>query len=139
MKLIPFRNSLLDDFFDAKFYDSFPTNSVNSMKTDISEKDGNYLLDIELPGYKKEDINVSLKDGYLNVSASTNNTSETKDDEGNIIRRERSRGSVTRSYYLGKDYSQEDISAKYDNGELKITIKAVDQQVIAEKHSIAID
>lgn len=139
MKLVPFRNSLLDDFFDDRFYDFNSLSNISEMKTDISEKDGNYLLEIELPGYKKEDVNVSLKDGYLTVTANRDVDNQETDDQGNIIRRERSRGSVSRSYYLGKDHSQEDISAKFDNGELTITVKAVDQKAIVEKHSIAID
>lgn len=139
MKLVPFKNSLLDDFFDDRFYDFKPMNSVSEMKTDISEKDGNYLLEIDLPGYKKEDVNVSLKEGYLNVTATREFKSEDSDEAGNIIRRERSSGSVSRSYYIGKDHTQEDISAKFDNGELAINIKAVDQKAIVEKHSIAIE
>ena len=93
MKFLPGLN-LFDDAFDDMFFDPiFTKKSSNIMKTDVTEKDGNYLLDMELPGYGKEDIKIELKDGYLNVSASKNTSNEEKDDKGNVIRQERYTGS----------------------------------------------
>ena len=97
MKFLPGLN-LFDDAFDDMFFDPiFTKKSSNIMKTDVTEKDGNYLLDMELPGYGKEDIKIELKDGYLNVSASKNTSNEEKDDKGNVIRQERYTGSCSRS------------------------------------------
>ena len=86
------------------------------MKTDVREVDGNYLLDMELPGYKKEDIHLELKDGYLNITAARNSSNEEKDDVGNIIRQERYSGSCTRNFYVGDSIREEDIRASFDNG-----------------------
>lgn len=122
-----FGESLIDDFFDdfakpimpaARF--TAPANAV--MKTDIKETDKEYLLEVELPGYNKEDINAQLKDGYLTVSAKTNSENEEKDKDGNYIRRERRYGSCTRSFYVGEHLSEEDISAKFENGILNINV-----------------
>ena len=93
------------------------------MKTDITEKDGNYTLDMELPGCKKEDIHLELNDGYLNVSASHNTSKDEKDDKGNVIRQERYSGTFSRSFYVGENVKEEDIKASYENGELKITFR----------------
>ena len=91
------------------------------MKTDITEKDGYYTLDMELPGCKKEDIHLELKDGYLNVSAARNAKKEEKDAKGSLVRQERYSGTFSRSFYVGDKLSEEDIKAGYENGELKIT------------------
>ena len=84
---------LFDNFFGNNFFTQ--TRSSSQMKTDVTEKDGNYLLNIEMPGYKKEDIHAELKDGYLTVSAKHETNDESKDDKGNVIRRERSFGSCS--------------------------------------------
>lgn len=137
MKFLPGFNLLdsFDDFFD----DSFALNkSADYMKTDVREKDGNYVLDMELPGYKKEDIHLALKEGYLNISAETNHANEEKDDRGNIIRRERYSGSCSRSFYVGENISEEDIQAKFENGELSISIPKKDAKAVEEKKFIPI-
>ena len=119
MKYLPGLD-LLDNAFDSMFDDSRFFNKSAVMKTDVSLKDGQYLLDMELPGFNKEDIHIDLKDGYLNISASRNVNNEEKDDKGNIVRQERYSGSCSRSFYVG-DVKEEDIKASYQNGELKIT------------------
>lgn len=113
----------LDDLF------SFPVDffkpmgfSLNSMKTDVIEKDGKMILDIEMPGLNKEDIKVSLKDGYLTVSASHNEEKEEKDDKGTLVRKERSSGSMSRSFYVGEDVTVEEINGSYENGMLKLEV-----------------
>ena len=89
MKFFPRTTSLFDDMFDDMFTSPFFANrSDMAMKTDITEKDGSYMLDMELPGCKKEDIHLELNDGYLNVSASHNTSKDEKDDKGNVIRQE---------------------------------------------------
>ena len=122
MKFFPRTNDLFDTVLDDMFTSPiFSTRNDMAMKTDITEKDGKYLLDMELPGCKKEDIHLELNDGYLSVSASRNTNKEEKDDKGNLIRQERYSGSFSRSFYVGDKVTEEDIKASYENGELKIT------------------
>ena len=130
MRLFP---GLFNDAFDDMMHDH------NMMKTDIREKDGNFILDMELPGFKKEDIQMELKEGYLTINASRNTNKEDKDDEGNIIRQERFSGTCTRSFYVGEGVKQSDINASFCNGELKITLPKVDQKAVEEKKVIAIE
>lgn len=140
MRLLPTRLSLIDEILNTGFNDSFfRKTSSNIMKTNISEKDGSYLLDIELPGYKKEEIKIDLEQGYLTITANKEESKEEKDNKGNIIHQERITGCNSRSYYIGDDYTEEDIAAKYDNGELQISIKAKDQKEIEEKKTIMIE
>ena len=126
---------MLDDMFTSPF---FSNRSDMVMKTDITEKDGYYTLDMELPGCKKEDIHLELNDGYLNVSASHNTSKDEKDDKGNVIRQERYSGTFSRSFYVGENVREEDIKASYDNGELKITFPKA-QEKLPEKKTIMIE
>ena len=139
MKFFPRTNDLFDTVFDDMFTSPiFTSRNDMAMKTDITEKDGNYLLDMELPGCKKEDIHLELNDGYLTVSASRNTNTEDKDEKGNLIRQERYSGSFSRSFYVGEKVSEEDIKESYENGELKITFpKEVNK--LPEKKTIAIE
>ena len=117
-----FRDDLFDDFFDdfGRRGTQASMTPVTLMKTDIQEKDNGYQLDIELPGYKKEDVQAELKDGYLTVSASAK-TEDDKGEKGRYLRRERYWGSCSRSFYVGKDVKQEDIKARFEDGILKIS------------------
>ena len=92
------------------------------MRTDVKESDEGYELDIDLPGYNKEDVQAKLKDGYLTITASVNKDNEEKDNNGRYIRRERFYGSCNRSFYVGEHIEQEDIKAKFENGILKVSI-----------------
>ncbi len=139
MRLVPSRLSLFDNAFDDLFNDTFFRTDAGVMKTDIKEKDGSYLLEIELPGFKKEDISMNLDNGYLTIQASRNTDSSEKDDEGNIIRRERSYGSCSRSFYVGENMTEEDIKAKYENGELKVMLPKKDQKQVETKKTIMIE
>lgn len=139
MRFVPSRLGLFDDVFDDVFQDSFFRGSNAVMKTDIREKDGNYLLDIELPGFKKEDIEISLEKGNLTVSAVRHSDNSEKDDAGNLIRQERSYGSFSRTFYVGEALTEEDIKAKYENGELKILLPKKTERRIESKKSILID
>lgn len=127
MKLVPMNNnlgfSLFDNMFDDMFKDPFFTNSSTTklMKTDIQEKDNNYILDMDLPGYDKSDIKALLKDGYLTITAQKNTSKEDKDEKGNYIRRERYCGKCSRSFYVGENLKEEDIKASFNNGILKLT------------------
>ena len=138
-----FGENLFDDFMDGF---AFPTanwnyakNTANVMKTDIKENDKGYELDVDLPGYKKEDVKAELKDGYLTISASNDNTKEEKDEDGKYIRKERYTGSVSRSFYVGKYVTEEDIHAKFENGMLKLSVPEVDAPKVEENKYISIE
>ena len=138
-----FGEDLFDDFMDGF---AFPTanwnyakNTANVMKTDIKENDKGYELDVDLPGYKKEDVKAELKDGYLTISASNDNTKEEKDEDGKYIRKERYTGSVSRSFYVGKYVTEEDIHAKFENGILKLSVPKVDAPKVEENKYISIE
>ena len=109
------------------------------MKTDIKENDKGYELDVDLPGYKKEDVKAELKDGYLTISASNDNTKEEKDEDGKYIRKERYTGAVSRSFYVGKYVTEEDIHAKFENGILKLSVPKVDAPKVEENKYISIE
>ena len=138
-----FGENLFDDFMDGF---AFPTanwnyakNTANVMKTDIKENDKGYELDVDLPGQKKEDVKAELKDGYLTISASNDNTKEEKDEDGKYIRKERYTGSVSRSFYVGKYVTEEDIHAKFENGILKLSVPKVDAPKVEENKYISIE
>ena len=119
MMLVPRRNNfdLFDDFFEDDF---FPRKEKNLMKTDIVEKKDKFILDIDLPGFEKENIKLSLDNGYLNISAKVEKE-DNKDDE-KLLRQERFYGECSRSFYVGEDIKEEEIEAKFKNGILKIEI-----------------
>lgn len=133
MKFYPMMNTVFDDLF----YDPFMSRSDNNMRTDIIEKENEYELSMELPGFNKEDIRMELKDGYLMISANKDTDNEVKDDEGHIIRRERYQGSCSRSFYVG-DMKEEDIKASFTNGELKVSLPKTGIKRADEKKYIEI-
>lgn len=126
--------NFFDDFFKDPFFDKpFESASSHIMKTDVHEKDGSYLVEMELPGYKKEDIKADLKNGYLTITASHEENTEEKDQKGKCIRRERYTGSCNRSFYVGDSLTQEDIKASFKDGILLLNIpkqapKAIEEQ-----------
>lgn len=137
MMLVPRRNSfdIFDDFFDEGF---FPKKERNLMKTDIREKKDKYVVDIDLPGFEKENISLSLNNGYLDISAKTEKE-ENSEDEERFVRQERFYGECSRSFYVGEDITEEDIHAKFNNGILKIEIpKKEKQEKLPESKQIEI-
>ncbi len=133
-----FGESLFDDFFDdfarrsegsARY--GVPATSV--MKTDIRESEDGFELDIDLPGFKKEDVKAQLKDGYLTISAENSQSNDKKDSDGKYIRRERFFGTCSRSFYVGEDITEEDIKAKFENGILKVSVPKKEAQPVEEK------
>ena len=124
-----FGEDLFDDFMTPSENDFFTNHNPlmgkrerNMMKTDIKEKDGNYVLDMDLPGCKKEDVSLKLEDGYLTVGAQRAVDKDEKDDNGNYIKRERYSGSCQRSFYVGNNVQESDIKAKFDSGILHVEI-----------------
>ena len=151
-----FGQNLFDDFFDS-FFD-FPViddramqkaqkklygrNAANMMKTDVQEHDDHYEVDIDLPGFKKDEISLELNDGYLVINATKGLDKEEKDKKTQkYVRRERYAGSLSRSFFIGEDVKQEDIHAKYESGVLKLSIpKTEAQKPQVEEHKyIAIE
>ena len=129
-----FGENLFDDFMDFPFGGK----KINTMmKTDIRDTDSSYELDIDMPGFKKEDIKAQLKDGYLTISASTSANNDEQDKDGRYIRRERYAGSCSRSFYVGEGVKEEEIRAKFENGILKLSIPKVENkpQVEEKKYS----
>ncbi len=109
------------------------------MKTDVKETETGYELDIDLPGFKKDEISAHLEDGYLTVSAAKGVDKDEKDNEGRYIRRERYSGSMTRSFYVGNAVTEEDIKAKYEDGILSLSIPKKDPKAVEAKKYIAIE
>ena len=111
----------------------------NMMKTDIREHDEGYEVDIDLPGFKKDEIQMELKDGVLTVSAAKGLDKDEEDKKGNYIRKERYAGSMSRSFYVGENMKEEDIHAKYENGILTLDVPKEQKKAVPEKRYIAIE
>lgn len=125
MMLVPRRSfDLFDDFFNDDVF--FNRKQPNLMKTDIKEKTDKYIVEIDLPGCKKENIRLELTNGYLKVSSTI--TSEENDEEEKFVRRERYYGECSRSFYVGDVVKEEDIDAEFKNGILRIEIPKKDAQ-----------
>ncbi len=137
MMLVPRRNNfdLFDDFFNDDF---FSRKEASLMKTDIKETKDKYIVDVDLPGFKKENIGLSLDDGYLSIEAKLDKEDKEDKDE-NFIRRERFHGECSRSFYVGKEIKDEDINAEFKNGILKVEIpKKSDEEKAKEVKQIDI-
>ena len=126
-----FGENLFDDFmndfpFEKHFFGErnplYGKHAKNIMKTDVRETDNSYELDVDLPGFKKEDINVQLDNGYLTISAAKSLEKEDEHEKSHYIRQERYSGSMSRSFYVGNDVKQEEIHAKYEDGILKLAV-----------------
>ena len=117
-------------------FTGFNTNRL--MKTDVHEKDGKYIMDIDLPGYKKDDVKISLYNGNLTISAEKNESNEEKDAKGNLIRQERYSGSCSRSFYVGDSIRDNDIQASFKDGILTITVPTEAHKEETEKKYIDI-
>lgn len=134
--LIP-RKDFFDDMFNFKDLETFWGRKENNfMKTDIKEKDGKYILEIDVPGYDKDNIKIELENGYLMVTAENNKSSE-QNKEG-YIHQERFFGTCSRSYYVGENVEQEDIKASFKNGILLLSFPKEEQKKIQEKRYIPI-
>ena len=148
-----FGESLFDDWMDFPFEkdfekEFFPSknplygkHAKNMMKTDVRETDDSYEVDMDLPGFNKDEVKVQLADGYLTIEAAKGLDKDEKDKKsGKYIRRERYAGSMSRSFYVGEGVTQEDIHAKYEHGVLKLSIPKKEEQKKVEKSNyIAIE
>ena len=149
--LVPelFTENLFDNWFDD-FGLEKEMNRLNrrlygkragrEMLTDVREHDDHYDLEIDLPGFKKEDITVELENGYLTITANKGHDQEEKDKKGTIIRQERYSGTMSRSFYLGENYRTEDIRASFEGGVLTLNVpKKEEQKQIEHPHQIMIE
>ena len=144
-----FNDNLFDDFFNLPFYDDKADRKIqrklyghhagNLMKTDIKEKKDGYELEIDLPGFKKDELHLELNDGYLTISAEKGLDKDEKDKNDKYIRRERYAGSMSRSFYVGENMKEEDIHAKYENGILTLDVPKEQKKAVPEKRYIAIE
>ena len=146
-----FGENLFDDLFDFPFYDDRNENKIekklygrharNLMKTDIKELDNGYELEIDLPGFKKEEIHASLENGYLTISAAKGLDQDEQDKEtGHYIRRERYAGSCERSFYVGDGVTQEDVKAEFKHGILTLFVPKKEAKPAVEQNKyIAIE
>lgn len=119
MKFYPTSN-MFDDMFENFFGPTYSGSGL--MRTDIHEKDGKYIMDIDLPGYQKEDIKISLYNGSLTIQAEHHESNEEKDAKGNLLRQERYTGACSRSFYVGDHLKQEDIHASFKDGILTLSM-----------------
>lgn len=125
---------LFDDMFNDPFFTgSYRTNNTQIMKTDVQENDQAYIMDIELPGYAKEDVKAELNEGYLTITAQKSENKDEKDANGKFIRKERYTGTCKRSFYVGEDVKQEDIKAAFRDGILRLMVPKVQPQVEENK------
>ena len=141
-----FGENLFDDFFDdfamvpvrGGHNPLYGKHAKNLMKTDVRETDNTYEIDVDLPGFKKDEINVELQDGYMTISASKGLDKDEKDKKGRYIRKERYAGACSRSFYVG-DIESKDVSAKYEDGILKISMPKEAKKTLPKSSSISID
>ena len=137
-----FGENMFDDFFDADFFGGrnplYGKHAKNLMKTDIREKDGAYELSVDLPGFKKDEISLDVKDGYLTISAEKGLDKDEEDKKGRVLRQERYAGVCTRSFYVG-DVKAEDVKAKYKSGVLTVVLPKKEHKRLPSDSRIIIE
>lgn len=143
-----FGENLLDEMFEDPFQmmsafnarnPLYGKHAKNLMKTDVRETENTYELDIDLPGFKKEEVQVQLEDGTLTISAAKGLDKNEQDEKGRYIRQERYTGQCSRSFYVGQQVEAKDLSAKFEDGILRITVPKAAQKQLPEKNLIAIE
>ena len=136
-------NLFNDDWMDFGFPEVdkalYGKHANNVMKTDVKETDTGYEVDIDLPGFKKDEINAQLDNGYLTISAAKGLDKDEKDKKGKYIRKERYAGAMSRSFYVGEGITQEDIKAKYEDGILRLSVPKKEAKAFENKKYIAIE
>ena len=136
-------NLFNDDWMDFGFPEVdkalYGKHANNVMKTDVKETDTGYEVDIDLPGFKKDEINAQLDNGYLTISAAKGLDKDEKDKKGKYIRKERYAGAMSRSFYVGEGITQEDIKAKYEDGILRLSVPKKEAKAVENKKYIVIE
>ena len=141
-----FGEDLFDDFWGFPTHELanidkhlYGKNARTMMATDVNETETDYELEMNLPGFKKDQINVKLEDGYMTISAAKGHDQEKKDKHGKIIRQERYAGSMQRSFYVGENVKTEDVKAKFEDGVLRLTIPKKELPQLPGNNTIAIE
>ena len=139
-----FGKDIFDDFMDDFGFpdvnkELYGKHAKNVMKTDVRELEDGYEIIMDLPGFKKDEIEIMLENGYLNVSATKGLDKDESDKVGKYIRRERYAGSMSRSFYVGDDITHEDIHAKFENGILKLDVPKKEAKAVEAKKRVAIE
>lgn len=138
-----FGENLFDDWMDFSFPNVdkvlYGKNADHVMKTDVKETDEGYEVDIDLPGFKKDEVNAKLENGYLTISAAKGLDKDEQDKNGKYIRKERYAGSMSRSFYVGEDITQEDIRARFEDGILRLAVPKKDKKQVEQRKYIAIE
>ena len=141
-----------ENLFDELFDDDFPMipmrsirnplygkNAKNLMKTDVRETDNSYELDVDLPGFKKDEVQLDLKDGYLTISAAKGLDKDQEDKKGKYIRQERYAGACSRSFFVGEGIEPRDVSAKFEDGILRVSLPKQVKKELPRTSTIAIE
>ena len=149
MRMMPsiFGEDLFDEWMDFPFEKEFfgrknplyGKNEKNLMKTDVKETEDSFEIDIDLPGFKKENVTARLENGYLTIQASKGLDKDKEDKEGKYIRRERYAGSCSRSFYIGEGVPQDEIRARFEDGILRLTVPKKDKKQVEENKYISIE
>ena len=141
-----FGESLFDDWFDdfdrqMQHMDRrlYGRNAKREMKTDVREKEDGYEIDMDLPGFKKDQVELSLENGYLTVTANKGFDKDEKDKQARMIRQERYAGSMQRSFYVGDNMTEEDVKARFEDGVLHLNLPKKDARKVPEKKTICIE
>ena len=144
-----FNDNLFDNFFDFPFYDDraerqaekklYGHHAANLMKTDIKEKKDGYDLEMDLPGFKKDEVKVELNNGYLTISTEKSLEKDKENKKGKMLRQERYSGVMQRSFFVGEHLTEEDIKASYENGVLHVMIPKKEARKVPEKKTILIE
>ncbi|MCR5330612.1 MAG: Hsp20/alpha crystallin family protein [Lachnospiraceae bacterium] len=139
-----FGENLFDDWMDLGDFGDidrklYGKHASHVMKTDVKEHDDAYEVDIDLPGFKKDEIEIRLENGYLSVSASKGLDKDEKNKKGKVIRQERYSGSMQRSFYVGDNVTQEDVKAKFEDGVLKLTVPKKEAKKLPDSKLISIE
>ena len=153
MMMVPymFNDGFLDDLFDDKWERDleramrraepkgmFGKHAANVMKTDVRESKDGYDVFVDLPGFKKEDVNLHLENGYLTITANRSEDLDEKDKEGHYIRQERCAGACSRTFYVGEGVEPEDVTAKFENGILQLSIPKEAKKQLPKNTSVTI-
>ena len=142
-----FGENLFDDFFSDPFGMMVPQgrdplygkHAKNLMRTDVRETEDTYELDVDLPGFKKDEVTLELKDGVLTIQAVKGLDKDETDKKGKYIRQERYAGACSRSFYVGEHVEPEDIRAKFENGILQISLPKAAKKQLPKSNVIAIE
>lgn len=139
MMMIPRKRNDFDLFEDMFADPFFERKESRLMKTDIKEKGGNYIIEVDLPGYEKENIEIEMENGYLKVTAKASKDVDESDEEEKYIHKERFYGECSRSFYVGDNVKEEDVKASFKNGILSLCIPKEEPKKLEEKKKIQID